>query len=142
MQNMFKKIHKRIEADADAEWDCIWREAERTDNYRYQLTDIVSDKINTLNLFVNKSALYENPVLRKNVIGQAIPKVLQQLVPLDTIIQRVPETYLRSVFSAYLASRYVYKFGVDANEFAFFEFIQPYLKTVADSVTSTSSNTP
>jgi len=122
-----QEIHKRIEADADAEWACIWREAERTDNYHYQLTDVVSDKINSLNLFVNKSSLYDNPILRKNVLQQAIAKVLLQTVDLNTILARVPETYMRSVFSAYLASRYVYKFGVDANEFAFFEFIQPYL---------------
>jgi len=122
-----QEIHKRIEADADAEWACIWREAERTDNYRYQLTDVVSDKINSLNLFVNKSSLYDNPILRKNVLQRAIANVLLQHVDLDTILARVPETYMRSVFSAYLASRYVYKFGVDANEFAFFEFIQPYL---------------
>jgi hypothetical protein len=42
--------------------------------------------------------------------------------------QRVPEVYTKAIFSAYLASRYVYKHGIAANEFAFFEFMQPYLK--------------
>jgi len=88
---------------------------------------MVSDKINELALFVNKSALYDDPILRKNVLRHAVPKILQDLVPLDTVIKRVPQNYLRSVFSSYVASRYVYKYGIDANEFAFFEFIQPYL---------------
>jgi len=122
-----QEIYQRIESDADLEFECIWREAERTGNYRYQLTDLVSDKINELNIFVNKSTLYDNPVLRKNVLRHAMPKILQDVVDLDTMMKRVPQNYLRNVFSSYVASRYIYKYGIEATEFAFFEFIQPYL---------------
>jgi len=123
-----KEIQKRVEHDAELEFECIWREAERSGNYRYVLTDIVSDKINDLNLFVRQSSLYENLELRRNVMRHAIPQKLQELLDIDTILKRVPEVYLKSIFSAYVASRYVYKFGVEANEFAFFEFMQPFLK--------------
>jgi len=127
-----KEIHKRIEHDADLEFECIWREHERTGHYRYVLTDLVSDKINELNGFVRESALYDNVELRTNVMRHATPKMLQDLLTLDNIIKRVPEAYLKSIFSAYIASRYVYRFGIDANEFAFFQFIQPYLTAQTD----------
>lgn len=122
-----KEIQDRIEADADLEFECIWREYERTKTPRYLLTDQVSDKINQLNDFVQNSSLWHNVELRNVVLYKAIPKRLTELIGLQAILDRVPETYLQAIFGAYLASRYVYKHGLEANEFAFFEFMQPLL---------------
>jgi len=126
-QDYVKEIQSKIERNADLEFDCTWNENARTGKHRYILTDLISDKINELNLFVYDSNLYNNIVIRTNVMRRAIPHSLQRLISLDTVLKRVPETYLKSIFSTYIASRYVYKFGIDANEFAFFDFIQPYL---------------
>jgi len=123
-----KEIQQRIEKDADLEFECIWREHERTKTHRYVLTDQVSNKINELNDFVQDSSLWRNEQLRNIVLSEAIPKTLQALVPLEEIMRRVPQAYARAIFGAYLASRYVYQHGISANEFAFYEFMQPYLK--------------
>ena len=53
-----QEIVTRIEADADLEFECIWKEHERTGMPRFRLTDIVSEKINDLNDFINKSPLW------------------------------------------------------------------------------------
>ncbi len=87
----------------------------------------MSNKINALNDFVQNSSLYRDEGLRKAVLAEAIPKQLQKLVGLDKVMARVPPAYTRAIFGAYLASRYVYRHGLAANEFAFFEFMQPYL---------------
>ncbi len=123
-----KEIKTRIANDAYAEFDCIWREHNRTGLARFLLTDKVSNKINSLNHFVNVSNLWDNAVLRRVVLAEAIPRKLQDLVGLDTILSQAPESYIRAIFCAYLSSRYVYKYGIDANEFAFFEFMEPYTK--------------
>lgn len=122
-----KEIQGRIEKDAELEFECIWREHERSKIHRYLLTDMVSDKINELNLFITASPLFENLALRRLVLAEATPRKLQELIGIDAILQRVPESYLRAIFGAYLASRYIYKYGIRANEFAFFEFMQPFL---------------
>jgi len=122
-------IQHRIETDADLEFECIWREHEKTKTHRYLLTDSISDKINNLNVFIQTSALWQNHSLRKIVLARALPSKLQELVGLDNVLKRVPEAYLQAIFGAHLASRYVYKHGLDANEFAFFDFMQPYVKT-------------
>jgi len=122
------EIQRRIEKDSDLEFECIWREHQRTGTHRYLLTDAVSEKINSLNRFVNSSTLWDNTALRNTVLTDAIPKRLLELKPLDQVLQRVPEPYTKAIFAAYLASRYVYQHGIDANEFAFFEFMQPYLR--------------
>lgn len=85
--------------------------------------------------------------MRQAILLEAIPKTLTDLLGLETILRRVPEVkkiarifpfffptrhkhplqvYMRSVFACYLASRYVYTMGAIANEFGFFEFMQPF----------------
>mgnify|MGYP002383962726 CR=1 FL=1 len=127
-----EEIKERITADAGHEFECIWREHLRTGQPRFLLTDRVSNKINQLNFFVHDSNLWDNQLLRRVVLEEAIPKRLQELVGLDGVIKNAPESYIRAIFSAYLASRYVYKYGVEATEFAFFDFMQPYVKKAID----------
>jgi len=123
-----EEIQQRIAADADLEFECIWREHQRTKIHRYILTDQISNKINELNVFIQDSSLYKDENLRRLVLAEAIPKQLQRLIGLKNVMTRVPPAYVRAIFGAYLASRYVYQHGLSANEFAFFEFMQPYLK--------------
>lgn len=123
-----KEIQDRITADAGHEFECIWREHLRTGMPRFLLTDKVSNKINSLNNFIHDSNLWDNLSLRRVVLTDAIPHRLQELVGLDVIVEHAPEAYIKAIFSAYLSSRYVYKFGIDASEFAFFDFMQPYVR--------------
>lgn len=43
--------------------------------------------------------------------GPNSPQSLQDLLGLETILQRLPDDYLRAVFGYYLASRYIYLKG-------------------------------
>ena len=133
-----KEIHHRIDTDADLEFECIWKEAQRTGTHKYLLTDQVSDKINQLNDYIQNSELWDNDQLRTNVMIQAIPPSLIELVGLDSIMDRVPDNYLKAIFGAHLASRYVYKYGLSATEMEFYEFMQHY---TAPPHTATSSAT-
>lgn len=65
--------------------------------------------------------------IRNLVLSEACPPVLLELVGgVEGLCQRVPENYVRAIFGAYLASRYVYRYGLETNPFDFFEFVQPY----------------
>jgi len=118
-----KQICARIEADAGLEFEVVYRENKRTGINRHTLTDIVSDKINKLVAAINRSALYDDVKLRRNVLAKVIPSTLVNLVGLDNVLVRVPDSYLRATFSTYIASRYVYQFGIDSNEFTFYDFM-------------------
>jgi glutamate dehydrogenase len=122
-----REIQGRIIQNADLEFECIWKEHERTGLPRYILTDKVSNKINTLNDFIHASNLWDNKALRNVVLKELLPKKLQDLVGFDKIVETAPESYLKASFSAYLSSRYVYKYGIDATEFAFFDYMAPYV---------------
>jgi len=54
----------------------------------------------------------------------AIPQTLQKLTKgVEVIIERLPTNYARAIFNSWLASSFVYKYGLHPSEFAFFEFV-------------------
>jgi glutamate dehydrogenase len=67
--------------------------------------------------------LWDNEALRTKVLSTYCPKVLLDLAGLDNVIQRVPINYLKAIFSAFLASRFVYTYGLDTSPFAFYEYV-------------------
>ena len=60
----------------------------------------------------------------KKVIASGVPPALVEKVGVDKILKRVPEAYLKALFASRLAGAYVYKYGLDANEIKFFEFLK------------------
>ncbi|RKP07949.1 hypothetical protein THASP1DRAFT_23968 [Thamnocephalis sphaerospora] len=78
------------------------------------------------------ATLWNNKGLRQVVLREALPKLLQEQVGLETIIRNVPASYLRAIFGSYLASRFVYKHGISPSQFAFFEFMTPYFAKAAE----------
>lgn len=126
-QRYVQEIQERVKENAALEFECLWRENQKSGVPRSVLTEKVSDKINYFNDIIQGSTLWENESLRYKVMSEALPKTLIDQLGLENILARVPENYMRAIFGAYLASRYVYQAGISAPEFAFFEFMQPYL---------------
>lgn len=127
-------VHERIEANARREFDCLWREHERTGKPISLLSDELSFAILRLNAELQQADnLWNNVPLRLLVLSEAIPKLLVDLVggDLSTIIARLPETYLKALFGASLASRFVYEQGINSNQFAFFEYMTSYFSRLA-----------
>ena len=70
---------------------------------------------------LQQSDLWANEKIRRGILNDALPKLLIDKIGLDTIIERVPNAYLRSIFGSYLASRFVYEFGSSPSQFAFYD---------------------
>jgi len=136
------EVQQKIESLADYEFECIWNEMERNPNQlRYILTEQVSEKINELATFVsNSNSVWDNEAIKKEVLLKAFPKSLVELVGYDEMMARVPESYMKAIFSSSLASRYVYEYGVNASEFTFFEFMQRYAPQDAGAVAAGSKD--
>ena len=60
--------------------------------------------------------------------------VLIDTVGLDTVLERVPDNYLRAMFASYVASRFVYRYGLESNEVDFVNFIQRWDDAGSDAV--------
>lgn len=125
-----KAVHGIIEKNAELEFEALWKEAERTKKPKSILSDELSFAIVRLNRELQSTTLWDNVPLRRIVLNEAFPRILLDKVGLDTLLKRVPESYVKAIFGSYLASRFVYKYGTEPSQFAFFEFMGPYFAQV------------
>jgi glutamate dehydrogenase len=120
-QAYVKEVQEVIKRNARLEFEAIWREHEQTGIPRSTLSDTLSVAITKLDEELQKTELWHNEPLRRSVLRDALPSLLLKKLGLDLIIKRVPDNYLRSIFGSYLASRFVYEFGSQPSQFAFFD---------------------
>ena len=119
-----EEVQHQIDSNAASEFECLWKEHQATKKPYSVLTNELSEKITDLTVKVQTSRLWDNKALREQLLDMAIPDSLLGLLGRDTILQRLPESYTRAVFASQLASRFVYSAGLQAPEFAFYEFVQ------------------
>jgi glutamate dehydrogenase len=119
-----KQVQDFIENNARIEFDALWREHQRTKTPISILSDELSNAIVNLQAKLQYSNLWNNEELRTHVLTRAFPKLLLDTVGLDTLLERVPDNYVKAIFGAYLASRFVYQYGPHPDNFAFFEYMR------------------
>lgn len=125
-QTYIEEIIDLIRTNAKLEFDIIEREKQKNDIPRVILTDLVSQKINAVTDAVYASDLHKDKKLFENAIQCCCPRVLIKKVGFEHVLERVPDTYLQAIFASRLASRYVYSFGLEANEIDFHKYIDSY----------------
>lgn len=123
-QEYVSQVQQVIEANAKIEFDALWREHQNTKKPISILSDELSTAIVHLQAQLQHSGLWDNENLRTTMLKRAFPKLLLDTVGLDTLMKRVPENYVKAIFGAYLASQFVYKYGANPDNFAFFEFMR------------------
>ncbi|TFK40459.1 NAD-specific glutamate dehydrogenase [Crucibulum laeve] len=129
-QNYVKDIQAKISENAANEFQCIWREHARLQGTkpRTTISDELSSTLNNLQAELENSDLFDDVPSRKGVIRRAIPKTLVGQVGLETLMERLPETYQRALFSSWVASHFIYKYGVNASSVDFFHFARDLAK--------------
>lgn len=127
-QEYIRSVHATIEKNAELEFECLWREHQRQpEKARSVLSDELSFAIVKLNEELQQSdLLYMNLPLRRLVLSEALPKLLQDRLGLDTLMKRLPENYIKACFGSFLASRFIYQNGTNPSQFSFFEYMSTY----------------
>ncbi|KAJ2684547.1 NAD-dependent glutamate dehydrogenase [Coemansia spiralis] len=125
-QEYVADVQKAIEANAAREFDCLWAESKRTGKPKSVLSDELSVAIVELRKSLESTNLWDNVPLRHLIMRLALPARLLKEIELETILGRVPLNYLKAIFGAYLASHFVYEYGANPGQFAFFEFMSRY----------------
>lgn len=120
-QSYVREVQSKICDNARLEFEALWREHEETGVPRSILSDKLSVAITTLDEELQHSDLWKNERIRKAVLRDALPQLLLDKIGLDTVIERVPDSYLCAIFGSYLASRFVYEFGSQPSQFAFYD---------------------
>ena len=125
-----EQVQQKIETNADLEFEALWREWKSTGRPISVISDELSYAIVNLNEELQLTSLWDNVPLRKTILSEAFPKLLIEQVGLEVLLERVPENYVKAIFGSYLASRFVYNFGVNPKSMSFFEYMAPYVEKV------------
>lgn len=125
-QRYVQEIIERVESNARNEFEFIWKENARSGRRTCELTLELSENMNDLFDVILASSLYENERVRRNVLKDFFPKTLLAHLGYDTLMGRIPESYLKATFAKYLASQYYYDKGTDSNVYEFYEFVNRY----------------
>ncbi|KAH9010718.1 NADH-dependent glutamate dehydrogenase [Lactarius pseudohatsudake] len=123
-QSYVKDIQAKISENAAAEFVCIWREHQRLQGAKARtiISDELSSTLNNLQAELETSDLFEDKPSREGVLRRAIPKTLVDKIGLQTFMERLPEPYQRALFSSWVSSHFIYKYGVQASSVDFFHF--------------------
>ncbi|KAJ5875592.1 NAD-specific glutamate dehydrogenase [Penicillium subrubescens] len=132
-QAYVKQVQEIIKENATLEFEAIWREHEQTGVLRSVLSDRLSVAITKLDEELQQTELWDNVALRRSVLGDALPRLLLNKIGLETILERVPENYLRAIFGSHLASRFVYQYGNQPSQFSFFDFMTKRISQIQSS---------
>ena len=120
-----REVQAIIKKNAELEFEAIWREHQRTGEARSVLSDTLSVAITQLDEELQGTGLWDDAGLRRSVLSEALPGLLLDQLGLDKMLERVPDGYLRAIFGSYLASRFVYDYGISVSQFAFFDLYVP-----------------
>lgn len=129
-----KTVQEVIKRNAALEFEAIWREHAATGKPRSIISDELSIAITKLDEELQKSELWDNIRLRASILEEALPNLLLEKIGLQTILGRVPESYLRAIFGSYLASRFIYEYGSSPSQFSFFDFMNKKMKALSTKV--------
>ncbi|ODV91984.1 hypothetical protein CANCADRAFT_80654 [Tortispora caseinolytica NRRL Y-17796] len=118
-----KDVQRIVVNNARMEFECLWKEHQRTGVPRSVLSDRLSYAINNLNEELQQSNLWQDTQFRNAVLAEALPRLLLNEVGLPKILERVPESYMMAIFGSHLAASFVYEKGIEPGQFAFFDFM-------------------
>ncbi|KAE9389553.1 NAD(P)-binding protein [Gymnopus androsaceus JB14] len=129
-QNYVKDIQAKITENAAAEFHCLWKVHTRLQGAkpRTTISDELSSTLNNLQAELESSDLFEDVPSRNVVMRRAIPKTLVEKIGLETLLKRLLEAYQRALFSSWVASHFLYKYGVNAASVDFFHFARDLSK--------------
>lgn len=114
-----REIQDIIRRNARLEFEAIWREHSESGEPRSTVSDKLSVAITKMDEELQASELWDDEAFRTDVLRDALPRPLLEKIGLELILKRVPDNYLRAIFGSYLASRFVYQYGVSGSPFAF-----------------------
>ncbi|KAE9383195.1 NAD(P)-binding protein, partial [Gymnopus androsaceus JB14] len=123
-QSYVKDIQEKITENAAAEFHRLWKEHTRLQGAkpRTTISDELLSTLNNLQAELESSDLFEDVPSRNGVMRRAIPKTLVEKIGLETLLKWLPEAYQRALFSSWVASHFLYKYGVNASSVDFFHF--------------------
>ena len=120
------EVQSRIQRNAELEFGQLWSLNQLNGTHISEISNQLSFTINKLNDdLVASEELWLNDLKLRNylLLNKIIPKILIDVAGPDSVLENIPESYLKVLLSSYLSSTFVYQNGLDVNIGKFLEFI-------------------
>jgi glutamate dehydrogenase len=118
-----QEIIQNIKANARSEFELMWKEYRSTGTPLTLLSNTLSGKINQIADAIRESGLASDKTIRERILRDYTPPTLLGLLGLEGVLQRVPESYLKAIVAAKMATDFVYRRGLQANEVDFADYV-------------------
>jgi len=115
-----------VRENAQLEFEVLWNENETFKTPLAILTDHLSDKINKVTDSIHRSDLWKDHLLFKTVVEHHCPPTLVKMIGIDEILRRVPKNYLQAIVASWLASHFIYEYGLNADEIDFHSYLKRF----------------
>ncbi|CAE8609699.1 unnamed protein product [Polarella glacialis] len=117
--------------NAQQEFRAVWTANQKDGVSKVEATKLISGKItrmqdSIMDTFQKMSESERDHLVRK-VLSLAVPPAMIENLGVDGIVKNVPESYITALVSAWIASRFVYKNGINTSEVSFFFFLKSLL---------------
>lgn len=130
-------VQHRIAENAAMEFERLWIMHKEKNMMLSIASDELSLHVTKLKDAIQDSSLYEedeklrlqvsnlNTPIHQfvQVLRKTVPETLQELVSIEELVKRLPESYLKAVFSAYIASRFVYTSTTGSAELGLHQYL-------------------
>ncbi|OQX96593.1 hypothetical protein B6I21_00515 [candidate division KSB1 bacterium 4572_119] len=115
-----------LRENARLEFKILWNEKQTSNTPFSILTDELSNKINQVTDSIFKSNLWDDKTLVKAIVERHCPATLVEKIGVDEILKRVPDNYLQAILASWLASHFIYSYGLHADEIDFYTFLRSF----------------
>jgi len=134
-QDYVQQIKEIIIENAKQEFKAIWQ-CSVSGIKKVDATKLISSKITKMQDTIMEKfedmSVAEREQLVRRVLTIAIPPLMLQKLGIEGILERVPANYIAAIVGAWVASRFVYKYGIGATEVSFFFFLRGLLSGTDD----------
>lgn len=117
-------IIQTIRAYAQSEFELMWKERTNTGATLTELSNTISGKINQITDAIRESSLAADPSIQARIMREYAPSNLLELLGADTILERVPASYIKAITATKMATDFVYSRGLHANEVDFAAYVE------------------
>lgn len=129
-QDYVKQIQQIIIENAGQEFRALWK-CNKMGIPKVEATKLISGKITRMQDSIMETLKdmtdEERSVLIRTVLERAVPPLMVNHLGVSGILERVPPNYISAVVAAWIASRFVYREGVNTSEVSFFFFLRTLL---------------
>jgi len=125
-KNYVNDVLNIIRENSRLEFEVLWNENKTSKIPLSILTDQLSDKINKVTDSIHNSDLWKDSTTLRSVVEHHCPPSLVKKVGINEILARVPKNYLRAIVASWLASHFIYEFGLNADEIDFHTYVKRF----------------